>query len=63
MLVRWRSVNVVERDHELFGFPTTEANELLAPVDQKVMPVILTTPLTPLRSMPVWAERPCHRRA
>ena len=34
----------VEGDHELFGFLTTEANAVVAPVHPKAMPVILTTP-------------------
>ena len=34
----------VEGEHELFGFLTTEANAVVAPVHEKAMPVILTTP-------------------
>jgi putative SOS response-associated peptidase YedK len=34
----------VEGEHELFGFLTTEANAIVAPVHPKAMPVILTTP-------------------
>ena len=34
----------VEGDHELFGFLTTEANAIVAPIHPKAMPVILTTP-------------------
>ena len=34
----------VEGQHELFGFLTTEANAIVAPIHPKVMPVILTTP-------------------
>ena len=30
-------------DHEVFGFLTTEANAIVAPVHPKAMPVILTT--------------------
>jgi putative SOS response-associated peptidase YedK len=30
--------------HELFGFLTTEANAIVAPIHSKAMPVILTTP-------------------
>ena len=33
----------VAGDHELFGFLTTEANAVVAPVHAKAMPVILTT--------------------
>jgi putative SOS response-associated peptidase YedK len=34
----------VDGEHELFGFLTTEANAIVAPVHRKAMPVILTTP-------------------
>ena len=34
----------VEGEHELFGFLTTEANAVVAPIHPKAMPVILTTP-------------------
>ena len=45
----WRGVRgpksaPVEGDHELFGFLTTEANAVVAPIHPKAMPVILTTP-------------------
>jgi len=45
---RWRRVRgpksaPVEGEHELFGFLTTEANAIVAPVHPKAMPVILTT--------------------
>jgi hypothetical protein len=33
----------VEGEHELFGFLTTEANAIVAPIHPKAMPVILTT--------------------
>jgi putative SOS response-associated peptidase YedK len=33
----------VEGDHELFGFLTTEANAVVAPIHEKAMPVMLTT--------------------
>ncbi len=44
----WRGVRGTksaagEGDHELFGFLTTEANAVVAPVHPKAMPVILTT--------------------
>ncbi len=46
---RWRGVRgpksaPVEGEHELFGFLTTAANALVAPIHPKAMPVILTTP-------------------
>jgi len=31
-------------DHEVYGFLTTEPNALIAPIHEKAMPVILTTP-------------------
>jgi putative SOS response-associated peptidase YedK len=34
----------VEGQHELFGFLTTEANAIVAPIHPKAMPVILTSP-------------------
>src|SRR6202453_3501712 len=45
----WRGVRrpksaPVDGQHELFGFLTTEANALVAPIHPKAMPVILTTP-------------------
>ena len=33
-----------ERQYELFGFLTTEPNEIVSPIHQKAMPAILTTP-------------------
>jgi putative SOS response-associated peptidase YedK len=46
---RWRGVRgpksgPVEGLHELFGFLTTEANAIVAPIHPKAMPVILTKP-------------------
>jgi putative SOS response-associated peptidase YedK len=46
---RWRGVRgpkscPVDGSHELFGFLTTEANAVIAPIHPKAMPVILTTP-------------------
>ena len=45
----WRGVRgpesaPVDGEHELFGFLTTEANAIVAPIHPKAMPVILTTP-------------------
>jgi putative SOS response-associated peptidase YedK len=45
----WRGVRgpksaPVDGQHELFGFLTTEANAIVAPIHSKAMPVILTTP-------------------
>jgi putative SOS response-associated peptidase YedK len=45
----WRGVRgpesaPVQGEHQLFGFLTTEANAIVAPIHPKAMPVILTTP-------------------
>jgi putative SOS response-associated peptidase YedK len=45
----WRGVRgpksaAIDGQHELFGFLTTEANAVVAPIHPKAMPVILTTP-------------------
>jgi putative SOS response-associated peptidase YedK len=45
----WRAVRgpksaPIDGDHELFGFLTTEANAIVAPIHPKAMPVVLTTP-------------------
>jgi putative SOS response-associated peptidase YedK len=34
----------VDGEHELFGFLTTAANAIVAPIHPKAMPVILTEP-------------------
>jgi putative SOS response-associated peptidase YedK len=36
--------NPVDGEHELFGFLTTEANAIIAPIHPKAMPVVLTRP-------------------
>jgi putative SOS response-associated peptidase YedK len=38
-----KSAPVEGPTHELFGFLTTEANAIVAPIHSKAMPVILTT--------------------
>src|SRR5271157_4348147 len=45
----WRGVRgpksaPVDGEHQLFGFLTTEANAVVAPIHPKAMPAILTTP-------------------
>jgi putative SOS response-associated peptidase YedK len=42
----------VEGKHELFGFLTTDANAIVAPIHPKAMPVILTTP----EEVDLWLE-------
>ena len=44
----WRGVRgpksaLIEGEHQLFGFLTTEANAVVAPIHPKAMPVILTS--------------------
>jgi hypothetical protein len=41
--VRGTKSNPVEGEHLLFGFLTTEPNDIVAPVHTKAMPVVLTT--------------------
>ena len=53
----WRGVRgtksaPVNGKHELFGFLTTEANAIVAPIHPKAMPVILTTP----EEVDLWLE-------
>ena len=41
----WSGIRAkVEGSHEVFAFLTTEANDVVAPIHLKAMPVILTTP-------------------
>jgi putative SOS response-associated peptidase YedK len=40
---RARAEECADRGRELFGFLTTEANAIVAPIHSKAMPVILTT--------------------
>jgi len=42
--IRGTKANPVEGDHQLFGFLTTEANDIVGAIHPKAMPVILTTP-------------------
>jgi putative SOS response-associated peptidase YedK len=41
---RGTKANPVTGEHQLFGFLTTEANDVVGAVNPKAMPVILTTP-------------------
>lgn len=53
----WKSVRKVkegETTNDLFGFLTTEANSIVAPVHAKAMPVILTT----LNEIETWLTAP-----
>jgi putative SOS response-associated peptidase YedK len=40
---RGTKANPVDGEHQLFGFLTTDANDVVAPIHPKAMPVILTT--------------------
>ncbi len=42
--MRGTKANPVEGEHRLFSFLTTEPNAVVAPIHEKAMPVILTTP-------------------
>jgi putative SOS response-associated peptidase YedK len=42
----------VDGEHELFGFLTTEANAIVAPIHPKAMPVVLTRP----EEIDLWLE-------
>jgi putative SOS response-associated peptidase YedK len=46
-------------EHRLFGFLTTEANGIVAPIHPKAMPVILTT----IEEMEVWLHAPWSEAA
>ena len=47
-----RRAHPVDGEHELFGFLTTEANAIVAPIHPKAMPTILTTP----EEIDLWLE-------
>ena len=42
--MRGTKANPVEGEHQLFGFLTTDANDVVGAIHPKAMPVILTTP-------------------
>jgi putative SOS response-associated peptidase YedK len=53
----WASVRKVkegETTNDLFGFLTTEPNDVVAPIQPKAMPVILTTP----EEIEIWMPSP-----
>jgi putative SOS response-associated peptidase YedK len=56
---RWTSVRKIkegETTNDLFGFLTTDANAVVAPVHAKAMPVILTTP----EEIEIWLTAPAE---
>jgi putative SOS response-associated peptidase YedK len=52
--VRGTKANPVEGPHLLYGFLTSEPNDVVAPIHLKAMPVILTTP----EECDVWMRAP-----
>jgi putative SOS response-associated peptidase YedK len=54
--VRSTKANPVEGEHPLFGFLTTNANDVVAPVHPKAMPVILTS----AEEIEVWMTAPAE---
>jgi putative SOS response-associated peptidase YedK len=52
--VRGTKAKTVTGEHELFGFLTTEANEIIKPIHEKAMPVILTS----REEFAVWLRAP-----
>ncbi|SDR49826.1 Putative SOS response-associated peptidase YedK [Rhizobiales bacterium GAS113] len=54
--VRGTKANPVEGEHHLFGFLTTEPNDIVAPIHPKAMPAILTTPA----EIEVWLKAPAE---
>ena len=55
--VRGTKANPIEGRHLLYGFLTTEANDIVAPIHPKAMPVILTTE----EECEVWMRAPWAR--
>ena len=51
---RGTKAHPVEGEHQLYGFLTTEANDVVAPVHPKAMPVLLTT----AEAYDVWLRAP-----
>jgi putative SOS response-associated peptidase YedK len=56
---RGTAANRVEGKHQVFGFLTTEANSMVAPVHAKAMPVILTTD----EEFDIWLHAPWSKAA
>src|SRR6478735_7967986 len=54
--VRATKANPIEGEHTLFGFLTTEANDVVGAIHPKVMPVILTSP----EEIATWMDAPAE---
>jgi putative SOS response-associated peptidase YedK len=54
--IRGTKVNPVEGEHTLFGFLTTEANDVVGEIHPKAMPVILTNP----EELEIWMRAPAE---
>lgn len=58
--VRGTAANPIEGEHQLFGFLTTDANAIVAPVHRKAMPVLLTMPEEWTCGCPRRGRKPQH---
>jgi putative SOS response-associated peptidase YedK len=54
--IRATKANPVEGEHTLFGFLTTEANDVVGAVHANAMPVILATP----QEIEIWMSAPAE---
>ena len=53
---RGTKANAVEGEHQLFGFLTTDANDVVGAIHPKAMPVILTSP----EEIEIWMTAPAE---
>jgi putative SOS response-associated peptidase YedK len=54
--IRGTKTNPIEVEHQLFGFLTTESNDVVGPIHPKAMPVILTMP----EEIEIWRTAPAE---